>query len=51
MGSVPYEQAKQDGKYEPVVFFRGDFKDWVAIVGADHYIDLIENQTRKERKE
>ena len=33
-------QAKQ-GSYEPVVFFRGDRKDWVVMVELDHYMELI----------
>jgi hypothetical protein len=33
-------QADQ-GNYEPVVFFRADRKDWVVMVGLDHYMELI----------
>lgn len=35
------EQAKQGGQYEPVVFFRGDRKDWVVMIGLDHYMELV----------
>lgn len=38
------EQAKQDGQYEPVVFFRGDRKEWVVMVGLEHYMDLLRNK-------
>lgn len=35
------EQAVQDGKHEPVVFLRGDRKDWLVVCNADHYINLL----------
>lgn len=34
-------QAKQDGSYEPVVFFRADRQDWLVFCNLDHYIDLL----------
>ena len=40
------DQAKQDGKYEPVVFFRGDRKEWVVMVGLEHYMDLVKKWKR-----
>ena len=40
------DQAKQDGQYEPVVFFRGDRKEWVVMVGLEHYMDLVKKWKR-----
>ena len=36
-----YDQAKQEKKYEPVVFCRGDRKEWLAIISMDHYLTLM----------
>ena len=37
------DQAKQDGKYEPVVFFRADRKDWLVFCQLDHYMELVKD--------
>lgn len=42
-----YEQAKQDGQYEPVVFFRADRKDWIVMVSLDHYLDLVRTKANE----
>lgn len=39
-----YEQAKQDGNYEPVVFLRGDRKPWLTIISMDHYLELLQKK-------
>lgn len=36
-----YEQAKTHGKHEPIVFVKMDRKEPLAIVSADHYMDII----------
>lgn len=35
------DQARQDGSYEPVVFLRGDRKEWLTIISMDHYLTLL----------
>jgi len=35
------EQAKQDGKYEPVVFLRADHEKWLTLVNMEHYLSLL----------
>lgn len=35
------EQAKQEGKYEPVVFMRADYQNWLVVINMDHYLDLL----------
>lgn len=39
-----YDQAKQDGKYEPVVFFRADRKPWLVVVSMEYYLSLCQKQ-------
>jgi len=34
-------QAVQDGKYEPVVFLRGDRQEWLALCKADYLMELL----------
>lgn len=34
-------QAVQDGKYEPVVFLRGDRQEWLALCKADYFMELL----------
>ena len=41
------DQAKQDGSYEPVVFLRGDRRNWLVVVNMDHYLELMECQSQK----
>jgi len=42
-----YDQAKQDGQYEPVVFFRADRKEWIVMVGLDHYLELTRTKANE----
>ena len=35
------EQASKHNSGEPVVFFRSDRKDWIVMVGIEHYMSLI----------
>jgi hypothetical protein len=35
------EQAVQDGKYEPIVFLRGDRQEWLAVCKADYFMELL----------
>ena len=35
-----YDQAKQDGQYEPVVFLRADRRPWLVMISMDHYLEL-----------
>ena len=41
-----YDQAKQEGQYEPVVFLRGDRKEWLTVVSMDHYMSLLKAKAR-----
>lgn len=40
------EQARQ-GFYDPVVFFRGDRKEWLAIVPMEDYLHLMKQRGKK----
>lgn len=40
------EQARQ-GFYDPVVFFRGDRKEWLAIIPMEHYLHLMKQRGKK----
>lgn len=35
------DQAKGHGKGEPVLFFRADRKQWIVMVGLEHYMELL----------
>lgn len=35
------EQAKRHRKGEPVVIFRADRKEWIVMIGLEHYMDLL----------
>lgn len=35
-----YNQADREDGNEPVVFFRADRKKWLAIIDAEHYLNL-----------
>jgi len=34
-------QAEKHGTDEPVVFYRSDRRPWFAVIGIDHYMDLL----------
>lgn len=36
-----YEQAKSHGKHEPIVFVKQDRKRPLAIVDAEHFVELL----------
>jgi len=36
-----YDQAKRHGKGEPVLFFRADRKEWLVVIGIEHYMELL----------
>jgi len=38
------KQAVQDGKYEPIVFLRGDRQEWLALCKADYLVELLKCQ-------
>jgi len=40
------DQAVQDGLYEPVVFLRGDRKEWLAMCKADYLMELLKCRTK-----
>ena len=45
-----YEQAKEHGSNEPVVFLKADFKRPLAVVDAEHYLDLWARTIKAEKR-
>lgn len=45
-----YEQAKEHGTHEPVVFLKADFKRPLAVVDAEHYLDLWARTIKAEKR-
>lgn len=45
-----YEQAKEHGDTEPVVFLKADFKRPLAVVDAEHYLDLWARTIKAEKR-
>jgi hypothetical protein len=40
------DQARQ-GQYDPVVFFRGDRKEWLVMVPMNDYLNLIKKRGKR----
>jgi hypothetical protein len=45
-----YDQAKEHGGNEPVVVLKADFKRPLAVIDAEHYLDLWARVLKAERK-
>jgi len=44
------EQAVKHNTGEPVVFYRSDHRPWVAMIGLEHYMDLLRDWKINEAK-
>ena len=42
-----WEQAKQDGKHTPTVFFRQDRKPWLVCLSLDDYMEMVRKVANK----